>query len=66
LVVVTAGLWLFVLPFYKARCIICGLLRTELAPRVVEQARVTRAGATLLIMGALVVGIVLLGYLAAK
>jgi hypothetical protein len=70
-VVLTGGLWLLALPLYKARCVICGTLPTEAGPRVVsEEARVAgarySAGVTLVVMGALFVGIILLVWLVPK
>lgn len=70
-VVLTGGPGLLALPLYKAQCVICGTLPTEAGPRVVsEGTRVagTRysAGVTLAVIGALVVGIMLLVWLAPK
>jgi len=63
LVVVTGGLWLAALWCYKPRCVICGML-AEPARRT--EARMTSGGTALLIVLALVVGIVVLGYLVAR
>lgn len=36
IVLLTAGIWLLIIPFYPARCITCGLTRHEALPRITK------------------------------
>jgi hypothetical protein len=56
MVILTCGLWLFVIPFYPARCITCGLPRREALPPWRQAPLIIVAGIALVSFVALVTG----------
>ena len=56
MVLLTFGLWLFVIPFYPARCITCGLPRNEALPPWRQAPLIIVAGIALVSFVALVTG----------